>query len=213
MRIKHLGYEGFYKTLVEDTLSTIHQKEWSNRVDWVLENKLSEVESQVIRLRFGLGTGIGMPMHKVGEQLGLSTNWICQVEQAVWEKLNKKSVRDFLYFGRSLAERVLTPKTSDEQRRDIIISFFRKPSGIGISKSMKIADFILNLDANHRYLFVQKIKCGDGQWVAAELGCSGLLKTKMYSLKSVVLRQVSKLIASASSPEREKLADAILNIG
>jgi len=205
LRIKHFGYKGLYKMMIGDTLSPPYQREWSQRVDWVLENTLSEVEARAIRLRFGLDTGRGMTMHKVGRLLGLSPNWICQVEQAVWEKLNEKSVRDFLYFGRPLKLKpaVLVRKEPDQSSpREYIISFVRSEPGIGIKRAANIADFILNLDANHRYLFVQKIKCGDGQWVAAELGCSGLLKTKMYSLKSVVLRQVSKLIASASSPER-----------
>ena len=53
-----------------------------------LLSHLSEVEREVIRLRYGLDDGIEMSLRAVGEQVGKSHEWVSKVEKAALAKMH-----------------------------------------------------------------------------------------------------------------------------
>ena len=54
-----------------------------------LLSELSEVEREVIRLRYGFDDGIEMSLRAVGKRLGRSHEWVAKVEKAALAKMHK----------------------------------------------------------------------------------------------------------------------------
>ena len=54
-----------------------------------LLSHLSEVEREVIRLRYGLDDGVEMSLRAVGERFGRSHEWVSKVEKAALAKMRK----------------------------------------------------------------------------------------------------------------------------
>ncbi len=54
-----------------------------------LLSQLSEVEREVIRLRYGFDDGVEMSLRAVGKRLGRSHDWVAKVEKAALAKMRK----------------------------------------------------------------------------------------------------------------------------
>lgn len=54
-----------------------------------LLSHLSEVESEVIRLRYGLDDGVEMSLRAVGDRVGKSHEWVSKVEKAALAKMRR----------------------------------------------------------------------------------------------------------------------------
>ncbi len=56
-----------------------------------LLSHLSEVECEVIRLRYGLDDGVEMSLRAVGERLGRSHEWVSKVQKVALAKMRKRT--------------------------------------------------------------------------------------------------------------------------
>ena len=56
-----------------------------------LLSQLSELEREVIRLRFGFDDGVEMSLRAVGERFGRSHEWVAKVEKATLAKMRKRA--------------------------------------------------------------------------------------------------------------------------
>ena len=54
-----------------------------------LLSQLSEVEREVIRLRYGFDDGVEMSLRAVGKRLGRSHDWVAKVQKAALAKMRK----------------------------------------------------------------------------------------------------------------------------
>lgn len=79
----------------EDMLEQISRNELTRLMDKLIKEKLSDRESMIIRMRYGLGGTPPKPQREVAEQCGISRSYVSRIEKKALEKL-KENLKDMI---------------------------------------------------------------------------------------------------------------------
>ena len=73
---------------VDDTmLEDLHDRESAQRVRSLVKTSLTPRESEIIRLRYGLGGGLPLTQREVAASFGISRSYVSRIEKRALEKL------------------------------------------------------------------------------------------------------------------------------
>lgn len=73
----------------DEMLERIGEDELCRQVRKYVDTALDDRESRIIKLRYGLETGIPMTQRETAELLGISRSYISRIEKKALEKLNE----------------------------------------------------------------------------------------------------------------------------
>ncbi|MGI5985067.1 MAG: RNA polymerase sporulation sigma factor SigK [Clostridiales bacterium] len=73
----------------EDMLEQISRNEMSHTINRLVKDVLDARESEIIRLRYGLGGDVPKTQHEVAQICGISRSYVSRIEKRALEKLRK----------------------------------------------------------------------------------------------------------------------------
>ena len=86
---------------VDDTmLEDLHDRDSAEKVRTLVQERLTARESEIIRLRYGLGGTVPLTQREVAATFGISRSYVSRIEKRALEKL-RAALEDAPSFGHS----------------------------------------------------------------------------------------------------------------
>lgn len=78
----------------EDILTTVENNVITSKINKIIDTKLDERESEIIKLRYGIGNKTALTQREVATKLGISRSYISRLETKAIEIIKKEVAKD-----------------------------------------------------------------------------------------------------------------------